>query len=72
MQHADTQGKLLENVVLQCSSGREAETGSLMTELYDLSLLRFQQRDDIAEVFRTYSSKVMILTLLRSANPCCR
>ena len=35
-----------------------AEDKDLLSQLFDLSLLKFQQRDDVAATFRKYSRKV--------------
>ena len=53
-------GKSLEAMTLQYSSKEDTSaTDHALTSLFDLSLLRFQQRDDIAEAFRKYSQKVI-------------
>ena len=55
---AEKQGKKLENVTLDCSSHADSGEPQLLSQLFDLSLLRFQQRDDVAETFRKYGRKV--------------
>lgn len=50
----------MENMTLQYSSKDMSATDYALTDLFDLSLLRFQQRDDIAESFRKYGNKVTI------------
>ena len=58
-------GKLLADVVLACSAGeRPAATGgerSRLLALFDLSLLRFKERDALVEVFRRSESLVCAL-----------
>ncbi len=50
---------MLETVTLDTSAVKHnAADGTVQAELFDLSLLRFQQRDDVAEVFRKYNHKV--------------
>ena len=66
---AEKQSQLLETLTLNSSAGQQAD--NLLTELFDLSALRFQQRDDIAEAFRRYSSKVGGCCLLCCAVLCC-
>ncbi len=51
---------MLETVTLDSCAGTEAAPASVITELFDLSLMRFQQRDDVAETFRKYSHKVQL------------
>lgn len=60
--YTERMGKVLENVTLQYSSKDLSQTHQALTQLFDLSLLRFQQRDDIAEHFRRYSHKVAVNT----------
>ena len=54
---AEKQGRLLETITLDCSAGN-AGTNGCLSDLFDLSMLRFQQRDSVAETFRKYSRKV--------------
>ncbi|DBA87652.1 TPA: Dynein assembly factor 3, axonemal [Trebouxia sp. C0004] len=54
---AEKQGRMLETVTLNSCAGTVAAPASAITELFDLSLLRFQQRDDVAETFRKYNHK---------------
>lgn len=56
--HAEKQARILETVTLESSAGDPASNGNMLAELFDLSLIRFQQRDDIAEAFRKCSRKV--------------
>ncbi|DBB17927.1 TPA: Dynein assembly factor 3, axonemal [Trebouxia sp. C0006] len=56
-QYLGKQGHMLESVTLNSCAGTEAAPASVITELFDLSLMRFQQRDDVAETFRKYSHK---------------
>lgn len=51
---------MLESVTLDSCAGTEAAPANVITELFDLSLMRFQQRDDVAETFRNYSHKVRL------------
>ena len=51
---------MLETVTLNSCAGTVAAPASVITELFNLSLMRFQQRDDIAETFRKYSHKVRL------------
>lgn len=56
--YAEKQARMLETVTLDSSAGDPASNGNMLAELFDLSLMRFQQRDDIAEAFRKCSRKV--------------
>ncbi|KAL0034805.1 hypothetical protein WJX77_007961 [Trebouxia sp. C0004] len=56
-QYLEKQGRMLETVTLNSCAGTVAAPASAITELFDLSLLRFQQRDDVAETFRKYNHK---------------
>ena len=67
---ADRQGQMLETVTLDYSAQDPASTSSLLFELFDLSHLRFQQRDDVAEIFRKYSRKVRPAMLMPSLCRC--
>ncbi len=60
LKFAGKQGHMLESVTLNSCAGTEAAPASVITELFDLSLMRFQQRDDVAETFRKYSHKVRL------------
>lgn len=48
----------MEHVTLDYSAQDTAEDRGLLSQLFDLSLLKFQQRDDVAATFRNYSRKV--------------
>ena len=54
--YLEQRGKLLADVVLACSAGeRPAAAGgerSRLLSLFDLSLLRYKERDALVEVFR--------------------
>ena len=75
--YAEKQARMLETVTLDSSAGDSASNGNMLAELFDLSLMRFQQRDDIAEAFRRCSRKVgschatAVLVLMRLALPVC-
>ena len=74
LKFAEKQGRMLETVTLNSCAGTVAAPASVITELFDLSLMRFQQRDDIAETFRKYSQKVRLChayTLLLLMSPDC-
>ena len=60
LKFAEKQGRMLETVTLNSCAGTVAAPASVITELFDLSLMRFQQRDDVAETFRKYSHKVQL------------
>jgi len=60
LKFAEKQGRMLETVTLNSCAGTVAAPASVITELFDLSLMRFQQRDDVAETFRKYSHKVRL------------
>jgi hypothetical protein len=60
LRFAEKQGRMLETVTLNSCAGTVAAPASVITELFDLSLMRFQQRDDVAETFRKYSRKVRL------------
>lgn len=51
---------MLETVTLGSCAGTVAAPASVITNLFDLSLMRFQQRDDVAETFRKYNRKVRL------------
>ncbi len=51
---------MLETVTLNSCAGTAAAPASVVTELFDLSLMRFQQRDDVAETFQKYNRKVRL------------
>ena len=44
--------------MLDYSAHDVAEGKSLLSQLFDMSLLKYQQRDDVAATFRKYSRKV--------------
>ena len=44
--------------MLDYSAHDAAKAQSLLSQLFDFSLLKFQQRDDVAATFRKYSRKV--------------
>lgn len=48
----------MEHVMLDYSAHDATEDKSLLLQLFDLSLLKFQQRDNVAATFRNYSRKV--------------
>ncbi|DBA71332.1 TPA: Dynein assembly factor 3, axonemal [Trebouxia sp. C0005] len=56
-QYLEKQGRMLETVTLGSCAGTVAAPASVITNLFDLSLMRFQQRDDVAETFRKYNRK---------------
>lgn len=55
---AERQGRKLENITLNSSVHDAVEDKTLLSHLFDFSLLKFQQRDDLAGTFRKYSRKV--------------
>lgn len=55
---AEKQGKKLEDLTLDYSAHDAAEEKHVLSQLFDLSLLKFQQRDNVAATFRKYSRKV--------------
>lgn len=55
---AEKQAKKLEDLTLDYSAHDAAEENDVLSQLFDLSLLKFQQRDDVAATFRNYSRKV--------------
>lgn len=58
-EYLEKQGKKLENVALDYSDSAHAKDTQMLAQLFDLSMLKFQQRDDIAETFRKYNRKVL-------------
>lgn len=60
---AEKMGKKLEAITLQYSAKDVNAADDALAGLFDLSLLRFQLRDDLAEIFRKYSQKVTLCSL---------
>ena len=48
----------MEDLTLDYSAQGAATETDVLSHLFDLSLLKFQQRDDVAAAFRKYSRKV--------------
>ncbi|KAL3140672.1 Dynein assembly factor 3, axonemal, variant 2 [Trebouxia sp. C0010 RCD-2024] len=58
-EYLEKQAKKLEDLTLDYSAHDAAEENDVLSQLFDLSLLKFQQRDDVAATFRNYSRKVV-------------